>query len=174
MTKLLERAEAQAANTPEDATLRLSRTFAASRERVFDAFTQPDAIRAWWGPEDYVAPEVHMDVRPGGRFRFRMQPLNGDLAGTTMCGEYREVDRPARLSFTFSWEHEEGSEAEESLGPGEEMLVTVDFVDKGTATEIVLVHERNPSLQARDEHGRGWTSSMVCLGSYLRASAHNI
>ncbi len=173
MVKLLERPEALASSTPDAATLRISRTFAATREQVFDAFTQADAIRAWWGPEDYCAPEVHMDVRPGGCFRFRMQPLSGDATGATMCGTYQEVDRPARLSFTFSWEYEDGREAEENLGPGGEMLVTVDFLDRGAATEMVLVHERNPSQQARDDHGRGWTSSMVCLAAYLRASANN-
>ncbi len=55
--------------------LRLNRTFAAPREKVFQAWTQPEHLRNWWGMgAGYTAPIVEIDLRVGGRYRLGMQP----------------------------------------------------------------------------------------------------
>ena len=47
-------------------TLRIERTFAAPREKVFQAWTDPQALKQWWGPDGYATPSVEIDLRPGG------------------------------------------------------------------------------------------------------------
>lgn len=53
------------------------------------------------------------------------------------------------------------------MGGPEETLVTVEFRDLGDMTEVVLTHERFLSVQSRDQHQHGWTSTFVCLEQAL-------
>ena len=77
--------------TPSELEIRVERTFDAPRAHVFSVWTDPKLIPEWWG-EGTVVEE--MDVRPGGRYRFR-------TAYGVMEGEFHEVDAPARLVQTF-------------------------------------------------------------------------
>ena len=96
--------------TENQAELRLTRRFNAPRERVFDAWTDPELLRRWWaaGP-DWDTPEAEVDLRPGGRYRLSMRnPQSGDVH--TVGGEYTEISRPARLAYTWQWEDMPGAE----------------------------------------------------------------
>jgi uncharacterized protein YndB with AHSA1/START domain len=77
--------------TPTDTEIRIEHVFAAPRERVFAVWTEPELIPEWWGNNTVVE---EMDVRPGGRWRFRTDygPVEG---------EYREVVVPERIVQTF-------------------------------------------------------------------------
>jgi uncharacterized protein YndB with AHSA1/START domain len=77
--------------TPSATEIRLERIFDADRAHVYSVWTDPELIPAWWGSETVVE---EMDVREGGRYRFR-------TAQGVVEGEYREVDPPARLVQTF-------------------------------------------------------------------------
>jgi uncharacterized protein YndB with AHSA1/START domain len=77
--------------TPSDLDIRVERVFDAPREHVFSVWTDPALIPEWWGDGTVVE---EMDVRPGGRWRFR-------TAYGVVEGEYREVDPPERLVQTF-------------------------------------------------------------------------
>lgn len=129
-------------------TLRLARTFAAPRERVFRAWTTPEELKRWSAPGDYTNPLVEVDLRVGGRYKIRMQAPNG--AAHTAVGVYQVVDPPRKLVYTWQWEGE-GSE---------ETLVSVEFHDRGGSTEVVLVHERFPNDEARAQHEMGWTGCL--------------
>ncbi len=79
-----------------------ARTLDAPRELVWKAWTDPARIPEWWGPRRYETIVDEMDVRPGGRWRFR----NRDAEGNDFAfhGEYREVVPPERLVQTFVFE----------------------------------------------------------------------
>ena len=83
-------------------TLHLERVFDAPPSLVFDACTDPELLAKWWGPEGFTSPGIELDVRVGGRYRIAMQPPEGELFYLT--GEFREVDPPNRLAYTFRWE----------------------------------------------------------------------
>ncbi|MDH3458647.1 MAG: SRPBCC domain-containing protein, partial [Gemmatimonadota bacterium] len=87
-------------------------------------------------------------LKVGGRYRLAMRSAEGK--SHTAVGTYREIVRPTRLVYTWSWE-EGGSNTEETL-------VTVEFNAVGGATEVVLTHERFATAESRDDHLRGWTS----------------
>jgi len=45
--------------------------------------------------------------------------------------------------------------------------VTVEFIPAGVSTEIRLTHEQLPSIEARDDHGRGWSGTLDKLEKFL-------
>jgi uncharacterized protein YndB with AHSA1/START domain len=138
-------------------TLRLERTYDASPEEVFDAWTNPEVLRRWWASEpDFKTPVAEVDLRVGGSYRLSMQSPAGALH--TVRGEYREVSRPARLVYTWAWEEADGS-------TGHESTVTVSFQPAGERTAVVIEHTDLPSAESRDRHGVGWEG---CLESLRR------
>lgn len=137
--------------------LNLRRTFKAPRERVFRAWTDPEKLAKWWGPESRSCPFAELDPRPGGRWRTCMRAEDGEESWVQ--GVYREVDPPARLVFTWAWEN--------NGVPGPETLVTIDFVDRGGETEMIFTHAGFETEEGRDLHNEGWTSSLVCLEQAL-------
>ena len=76
-----------------------------------------------------------------------------------LTGVFREVRPPEKLVYTWIWGG--GDMA------GVESLVTIEFADLGTATELALTHERLPSERACELHEQGWTSSFDCLDESL-------
>jgi uncharacterized protein YndB with AHSA1/START domain len=105
--------------TPSDREVYVERVFAATPERVFAAFADPELIPRWWGPHGTTTIVEQMDVRPGGTWRFihRM----GDGSETAFRGVYREVTPPDRLVQTFEWEGM----------PGHVCVETTEFEDLG-------------------------------------------
>ncbi len=126
------------------ARLQIRRTFQAPRDRVFRAWTSAEELKRWHAPAPLTTPVVEVDLRVGGKYRIVMQAPDGSRHSAV--GEYREIDPPKKLVFTWSWE---GGD----LG---ETLVTVDFLDRGAATELILTHERFPNETERDKHQDGW------------------
>jgi uncharacterized protein YndB with AHSA1/START domain len=142
----------------EVAPFRMERTFAATPEEVFDAWTNPAVLERWWattpkGP----SPGCDVDLRVGGRYTLRM--LGGDGELHVVGGEYREVSRPNRLVFTWCWQGEGGPH------PGHVSLVAIDFHGDGERTKVVLEHTGLASQQSREGHGEGWNA---CLDSLAR------
>ena len=80
----------------------LTRIFDAPRELVFRAHTDPDLIPQWWGLRSNTTTVEHMDVRPGGAWRFVQRDAQGNEFA--FHGEYREVLPPERLVNTFEFE----------------------------------------------------------------------
>jgi glutathione S-transferase len=130
-------------------TLRLTRTVAASPQRVFDAWTRPEHLKQWSAPEGYDVTQAEVDLKVGGKYRIEMRSPEG--AQHTAVGTYREITSPSKLVYTWSWED----------GPdGGDTLVTVEFLDRDGHTEVVLVHDLFPTDEARADHEQGWTSCL--------------
>lgn len=107
-----------------DRELRIERIFNAERERVWRALTEPDLLAQWWGRGHHVDVE-HLEVRPGGRWRFVEATDDGPQG---FEGRFREVVPPERLEQTFEWDGAPGHVAVmttilEDLGGGRTRLV---------------------------------------------------
>jgi len=139
--------------------LRLERSFAAPREEVFRAWTEPEVLRRWWAAApDWESTRAEVDVRVGGRYRLSMRdPQSGDEH--TVGGEYVEIDPPARLVYTWTWE---GGDAD---SPGAGSTVTVEFLEDGERTTVVLTHDGIADERSRDQHAQGWTGCLDNLGT---------
>lgn len=143
--------------------LAIERVFDAPRERVFAAWTDPHRVREWWGPVNYPARYVEMDVRPGGAWRMCLRSTEGKPE-LWQGGVFREVVAPERLVFTFAWD-EEGER-------GLETLVTVTFADEGGKTRMTFRQVPFRSVAERDGHSWGWNSTfgrLVAVLEQLRA-----
>ncbi|MDX1494062.1 MAG: SRPBCC domain-containing protein [Longimicrobiales bacterium] len=129
--------------------VRLQRTIAADRKRVWDAWTQPEQMRRWSCPAPGGCKEVVSDFRVGGSFTIRMEV---DGKAHTAFGTYREIEAPRRLVYTWDWEEEDNA-----MG---ETLVTVEFQEVDGGTRVSLVHEGFPAEEARAGHEEGWTACL--------------
>ena len=79
--------------------VRIERTFDASAEDVFDAWTNPEVIERWFRPaRGWKKPSAEVDLRVGGMVRVVMRDPTG--APVEASGEYTEIDRPNRLAYT--------------------------------------------------------------------------
>jgi uncharacterized protein YndB with AHSA1/START domain len=145
-------------------SLRIRRTFAVPRDRVFDAWTDAAQIKEWFGrPDDVEIPRVDADVRVGGSYRIQFESPRGSAA---IVGVYREVTPVERLAFTFAWDPPVWD-----VMKGDEMLVIVDFVEVNGHTEVVLTHERLQSADASAFHEEGWGWTFDRLETFLAQSA---
>ncbi len=142
-----------------EASLQLTRTFAAPRDKVFRAWTQPGELRQWFAPTDkYSVTIAEVDLRIGGKYRIGMKPSGSDVPYIAF-GTYREVQVPEKLAFTWSWENPDSDVGE--------TLVTVEFRDLGDSTEVILTHELFPDEKSRDDHNKGWTGCLDRLAKYV-------
>lgn len=145
-------------NQAERPLLQLTRVLPASPAVVFAAWTDPEAMKRWMCPGAMTVPIAELDVRVGGRYRIVMRNPSGEFEHV---GEYREVDPPHRLAFTWI---SAGTDRQETL-------VTLDVRAQGEATELVLTHERFPHAESRDKHQGGWGAILDCLDEHLQATA---
>ncbi|HEX6270421.1 MAG TPA: SRPBCC family protein [Anaerolineales bacterium] len=139
--------------TPDPATiLQMRRTVPVSRERVFRAWTDPAQLKKWFAVADgFTTPIADVDLQIGGRYRLGMQPP-GDAPILIVGGVYQEIVFPEKLVFTWRWESPDENEPE--------TLVTLEFVERGGVTEVVLQHELFTSEALRDKHGDGWAGCL--------------
>lgn len=160
-------------------SLSLSRTYPAPRERVFNAWTDPDQLKRWWAAQEgFTTPIAEVDLRVGGRYRLGMQPPDQDVI-YVVSGTYREVTPPQRLVFTWAWEPpldsnsmrpaEERPPEMDSMVESKETLVTVEFRDLGGSTEVMLTHAYFSDEPTRDEHSHGWAGVMARLAQIIEA-----
>ena len=144
-------------------SLVLDRTINAPRDRVFEAFTQPEHLSRWWAArEGYSTPIAEVDLRIGGRYRLGMQDPEQDYP-FVVGGIFKEVAHPEKLVFTWTWE----TAPHDSDWTPPETLVTVEFIDLGGSTGIRLTHEALSDENMRDEHSLGWGGCFDSLTKYL-------
>ena len=144
----------------ERPSLRIARSYPVAPEKVWRAWTDPEALKRWWGPEssDRVS-LAQLDVRAGGRFRI----VFGGPQGTAheVQGVYKEVVPNRRLVFTWTWPNST---------PERESVVTIVLKAAGGGTELDFRHEQFFDEAARDGHRRGWAGAFSKLDDYLRSA----
>ena len=145
--------------TPETFSLRIERSLAAPRERVFRAFADPALRSQWLRPgDDWTVPVTELDPRVGGRYRDVFRSPDGQAFSET--GEFRELRRPERL--VYSCRFEGGGVLEP------DMLVTIDLHDLGAGkTRLVLEQAGYRERKNRDEQEQGWPAFLDQLAKLL-------
>jgi uncharacterized protein YndB with AHSA1/START domain len=139
-------------------TLEIERVLPAAPEAVFRAFGAADELASWWGPEGFTTGSVDFNPRAGGSYRIEMRPPEGDPFHLT--GEFREVDPPVRLAFTFVYEDPDPDDVEN--------LVELSFRELGESTELVFAQGPFKTEPRRELHRNGWTDSFDRLERHLR------
>ena len=135
----------------------LTRRFDASAERVFDAWLDPAMVTQWlFRSKDGERVTAMIDARVGGRFSITAHRPDGDIEHV---GEYRVIDRPNRLVFTF---------AVPKLSP-EYDLVSIDIRQVDDGCELTLTNEMSPEIYAEwgEKTREGWSDMLAVLGRVL-------
>ncbi|HEX3485386.1 MAG TPA: SRPBCC domain-containing protein [Micropepsaceae bacterium] len=157
-------AKEKSPDAESDLVLVITRTFDAPRERVFDAWLDPDSIGGWIGTRDIRAETLELTPHVGGRYRIHMRRADGS-SGPVVSGTYREIVRPERLVFTWMWE------PGHPVAAGQDTLVTVTFSERNGRTEMQLKHELFSSKEVRDRHKEGWTVSFEKMAELLASAS---
>ena len=136
--------------------VRIERTFAATAEDVFDAWTSPEVMRRWFHPApDRETPEAEVDLRVGGRVRVVMRKPDGTEAEAH--GEFTLIDRPHRLGMTWTFDDE----------PSNEQLIELSFSESEGSTTVLLVNTGISTDARRDAQDWGWRGCLEQLGRVL-------
>ena len=124
--------------------VKMRRRVRARAEQIFDLWTKPDLMVRWMSPfPGAVNCKASCDLRPGGAFNL---VATSEESSREVSGTYVEVDRPRKLVFTW-------------IGPltnNVATLVTVELIPRGDETDLVLTHERLPTLAICEGHTKGW------------------
>jgi len=134
----------------EALTLTVRRVISAAPATLFEAWTTPALLRAWWGPQGVRCVEADVDLCVGGSYRLGNQLPDGKLLWIT--GTFELIDRPRKL--VYSWQ----------VGDEASSRVTVRFEPlEHDNTEVIVLHERIASSAVRDDHDRGWSGCLQGL-----------
>jgi uncharacterized protein YndB with AHSA1/START domain len=130
---------------------------AAPAPVVFAAFIEPDELSRWWGPKGFTVPSLDYRARVGETYRIEMQPPDGEAFWLT--GEFREVDPPVRLAYTFVWEDPDPDDVR--------TLVSLSFRDLEGSTGVALTQGLFKTEARRALHLDGWTDTFDRLEAFL-------
>ena len=130
--------------------LEMTRVLAAPRERVFDALTEPGELTTWWGPHGFTTPEIDLDLRVGGAYRFTMQPSEGDVFH--LSGEFLAIDPPTSLAYTFRWDEPDPDDRD--------TVVRLSLHAVSDATELSLFQSEFATEARLALHRSGWAESL--------------
>ncbi len=129
-------------------SLTLKRRLNAPAEKVYAAWTDPQKIVRWFGPDAGPVTKAEIDLRVGGSFDIGFHTENGEYH--QVGGVYREVVPNEKLVFTWAWHTMKERES----------LVTVTIKRDGEGSLLTLHHEKFFDEAARDGHEGGWTGTL--------------
>jgi len=138
-----------------ETTVVVKKVISASREELFEAFTDAEIMSKWFFPEEDMSVEVSNNPVVGGDYALKMYAKNG--ATYTHVGEYKEVSPPDKLVFTWNSDFVRDT------------LVTITFSESGDATEVTISHDLLLPGDMVENHRGGWTGCLNRLGLFLEA-----
>lgn len=147
----------------------ITRTFDAPRNIIWQAWTEPDRVKKWWGPRIFTAPVIKIDFRVGGEYLYCMRSPEGKDYWSK--GTYREIVAPERIVLTDSFADEKGNTVAASyygLSPdfALESLVTLVFEEYNGKTRFTLRYLGIPDGDFENAK-IGWNESLDKLAEYL-------
>lgn len=141
-------------NTPIE--LRLTRRFTATADRLWRAWTDPQALMKWFGPAGTQRVlQADTDVRVGGAYQVGFVTEDGQAHYAS--GEYQEVEPQRRLVFTWAWRDT----------PDDTSLITLEFTPVQDGTELAFLQTPFVDQATRDGHETGWAGAMDRLADHL-------
>jgi len=141
--------------------LTIKRTLPFPRELVFEAWLRKEYLLKWMGPtQDINLGFIEVDAQPDGRYRFGLEDKNCSDQISFVHGKYLEVTPPSRLIFTWVWE-------EPLPEAGIVTLVTIDFLEVESGTEMILTHQKFMDQESCEKHHIGWTGTLDKLHQLL-------
>lgn len=155
----------------------ITRIFNTPRERVWEAWTEPEMFMKWWGPEDFSCPAAEIDFRVGGKHLSCMRgaaAAGAPIQDFWSTGTYKEIIPLKKIVVTDSFADEKGnivpSTHYKMAGFPLEMLVTVTFEATDGKTKMTLTHSGIAGISPRDRRNmeQGWNQSFDKMEEVLK------
>jgi len=139
-------------------SLTMNRQFNVSKQDVYEAWTNKEALVSWFAPTPEMKTIVHeLELQVGGKYRIEMLETNGTQH--VIHGEYVGLNPYDQIVFTWKWESEEQNA---------NSLVTIDLTENKGVTKMVLTHEKLASQESVDLHLEGWIGCLGQLDGYIK------
>jgi uncharacterized protein YndB with AHSA1/START domain len=156
----------------------ITRTFEASRQRVWKAWSDPQALARWWGPKGTTIRVLKLEFRPGGMFHYSMAYRPGhEMYGRFI---YREILAPERLAFVVSFSDPDGGITRAPFPQLDgkwplEVLNTLTLTERDGRTTLSLIggpinateEERKIFAGMHDSMRQGFGGTFDQLADYL-------
>ncbi len=142
-----------------NSTLKISHDFSQSPEKVWQAWTDPNIVKSWFGSDpNGIVLDASLDVRPSGKFEVTFQ--NADGTQFTCTGEYKEIEPYRKLVFSWGWK-----DRADILE-----LVSIVFQAEQNGTTMLFEHA---NIDPATTHGyeNGWKSTFEKLERTLKTES---
>lgn len=140
------------------ASLRLRKLIPAQPEQVFGAWTDPEALKIWWGPKGVRCLSAEIDLTVGGDYRIENELPDQSILW--IVGRFEVIERPDLLVYTWGLDTPASSTER----------VSVRFRKHEEGTELILLHEMIPDKQLAARHQQGWHGCMDGLHDFLQTA----
>ena len=150
--------------TPRQETtgqVRISRNYGVTPEKVWRAWTDPQALSQWFGHAKPETTLAEVDLRVGGSYRIAFAGSTGEM--NEVSGVYQEVVPNRRLVFTWAFKST----------PERVSRVSIDLTQQAGGTELRFVHDRFYNEEARDKHEWGWQHGFANLDALMQRTAQH-
>ncbi|MES3039259.1 MAG: SRPBCC domain-containing protein [Bdellovibrionota bacterium] len=157
-------------STPQSKLLEIKREFNVPVEKLFQAFTNSEALKIWWWPKGLYADRVDVDFKEGGKFFINMKGF--DRGGGGMTGQFQEIipDKLIVMTDQFADENGKAISAQEAKMPGqwpELAYITFEFYSLGHDKSGFLLSQEGIPNELQKDCIQGWTESFDKLENYL-------
>ena len=144
--------------------LELKHEFNAPIEKVFLAWTTPEYLVKWFGPQEFEVLSAEVDLQFKGKYSITLKSPDNKIIEHS--GEYLEIEKPNKLVFTWILENQACGG---SAGHYEVTIVDLSFTQQQELTILYLRHERLPNKASYDGHKFGWQSSLKGLDHLINS-----
>lgn len=148
-----------------DDELVITREFDAPVALVFRVWAEREHMVQWLGPHDFECTHLEMDFQPQGEWTACI--TSEEHGENWMGGRYLEIERDARIVYTFSW-------LDEHKRPKFETRITVTLVERNGKTVQTFHQAPFESVTSRDSHIGGWSGSFDKEQAYVEHLAHEV
>ncbi|MHB1348054.1 MAG: SRPBCC family protein [Candidatus Humimicrobiaceae bacterium] len=160
----------------------IKRTFNVPREQLWKAWTKPEIVKKWWGPEGFYAPSIKIDLKVGGKNIFGMHGPKGSEFDKDMysAGVYNEIVPMEKIAISDYFSDENGNKINPSIAGmdsnfPDELNMVIRFEDlEKDKTELIITYPRPDEAQfeAIEKSGmvEGWNSSLDKLAKVLESN----
>jgi uncharacterized protein YndB with AHSA1/START domain len=155
-------------------TAEVSRTFQAPVEQLWKAWSTPELVKQWWGPEGFSCPEAKLDFRVGGEYLFAMKEDSSDKINWSK-GEFRELVPHQRIVCTDMFSDSEGKPIDpKEIGMKgdwpDSSLIHVEFEQSSAGQTTMHIRHEGIPKEMHDDCVHGWTSSLNKFARVVEAS----
>ena len=141
------------------AAVKIEKSFSASVDRVYHAWTDPENLKQWWKPMGNKLTEVVNQLEKGGRIEYKFEVEDGE--SLVITGEYIEVIPNVKLVYTWNWQKEDRP------GKDGQYKLMVYFRSSRFGSSIEIFQENNNSPEYIYPHQPGWEEALKHLAEYV-------